>query len=153
MTKNKAIELAYIEIIKHKFDEDAVQHCFEFMLNKTDEFIIELQANNKLVNYILKKIYCTIKGINTDFQKDKIKESLLEDLPEHEDLPYNPEVNLNNIYWFDKEVLILYSEHDCNLSKVSKKTLIPIDSIRRAVTRAVKKFKENEEIRQRIFRR
>lgn len=153
MTKNKAIELAYIEITKHNFDKDAVQHCFEFLLKKPDDFILTLHIQEKLVNYIFKVIYSTIKFTNSDFNRLKCKEVLLDDLPDVEQNDTFYEINLSNIYWFDKDLLILYAENDCNYSKVNKLTKIPIDSIRRAVNRAIKKYKENEEIRQRVFRR
>lgn len=153
MTKNKAIELTYIEILKHDFDKDAVQHCFEFLLLKPDCFILDLQNQNKLVNYAFKVIYNTVKFQNSSFNRQKIKEILLDDLPEVEDKSDYQEINLNNIRWFDKELLILYSENDCNYTKVHKLTKIPVDSIRRAVNRARKKYIENEQIRFRIFKR
>lgn len=160
MTKNKAIELAYIEIIKHKFDEDAVQHCFELLLGKPDDFIIHLQEQKKLVNYIFKVIHCTIKFSHSNFNYNRLKsvEILLDDdewinLQNKTKDVEEDSINLNNIYWFDKELLTLYSEHECNALSVSKQTLIPQDSIRRAVKRAKNKYKENEEIRYKFFRR
>lgn len=55
--------------------EDILQHCFLELLQKSDEFILDLNSRGKLKSYIVKILYNTAHFSKTSFRKQLGKET------------------------------------------------------------------------------
>jgi len=113
--------------------DDIKQHCFIELLEKDEEFIMDLHNRGKLKNYIVKVLYNTARFTRTSFTKQLGKETpteTFEDVPEEE--YEGVSVNIENLHWYKREVLKLYAEQG-TYQKVSDLTHIPMTSIYQTV--------------------
>ena len=145
--------------------QDILQHCFLELFEKSEEFIIDLYARNKLTNYIVKILYNTAHFTRTSFKKQLGKEILFDDLNQiyfgeytkdddyvGNDIEYSRQllggiineeyeeyeeitVNLDRLYWYKREILKLYASKG-TYQKVSDATNIPASSIYLTVLQA-----------------
>jgi DNA-directed RNA polymerase specialized sigma24 family protein len=118
--------------------DDIKQHCFIELLEKDEEFIMDLHNRGKLKNYIVKVLYNTARFTRTSFTKQLGKETpteTFEDVPEEEYEEVS--VNIENLHWYKREVLKLYAEQG-TYQKVSDLTHIPMTSIYQTVLEARK---------------
>jgi DNA-directed RNA polymerase specialized sigma24 family protein len=113
--------------------QDIKQHCFLELFEKDEAFIMDLHERGKLKNYIVKVLYNTARFTRTSFTKQLGRETPTESFEETIDEEYEEvTVNLENLHWYNREVLKLYAEEG-TYQKVSKLTQIPMTSIYQTV--------------------
>lgn len=150
MDKNKEIEQIYLckelKELKQRLPlslrDDLIQFCFLEILEKDDEFLQGLYDKGKLKNYILSFVYLTYKYQNGKFNKQSLKEDLLDELP---DIIENEamDIDLHYLYWYDKAILELYAEFG-TFQKVADMTNIPMYCVRNTILKTREKIKKYE---------
>ena len=132
--------------------DDVVQHVFCEILEKEDEFIIDLHNRGKLKSYIVVCIYNAAKlSKHNSFGRQQSKELYLDILPDHFISQYEtPDIDL--LSWYENGIIELYAEHN-SVRLVCNETHIPKTSIRRTILKARGKINNyNNYIDKTIFR-
>jgi len=154
MTKNSILSEIYqskdldvmIRSIKPQHLQDDIrQYCFLELLEKSEEFVLDLYNRGKLKGYIMRVIYNTSKGNKHNGLKIQLgNETPTEVIPEciceqYEEI--NIEPVLKDVYWYKTELLRLYAEHG-TFKKVSDLTKIPLKSVYTTIVEARKEIKK-----------
>lgn len=130
--------------------DDLKQYAFAVLLEKPDQFIIELH-NKKQLRYFLVKI------ISNSVFSNRSGFLTLHQLSKHSDVDTMPDIEsessnyhelldsctteIKNVYWYNAELLNLYSIHG-SYRKVSEVTNIPVKSVYNAIKKAKETIKQ-----------
>jgi len=130
--------------------DDLKQHVFLLLFEKDENFIIELHQQDKLRNYIVKVMFNLVHFTQDKFHRVNRRQTEIltndfdEDITDDREVDLLPklEMEMQNIYWYNKHMLELYVELGTYKS-VSEKTGIAIRSVANAVEKAKKQLKHN----------
>jgi DNA-directed RNA polymerase specialized sigma24 family protein len=135
------------KVSRNKYTDDLFQVCLEqFIKNKTAPTIPEKSLLYFFVGIVRNNINSTTSPYYYQYGKTKYSEWVDIEIPdeEYEDSPISFDWVLEEIEqlkkteWYYARIFELYILEDCNLSKLSKRTLIPINSVSRDVNRVRK---------------
>lgn len=151
MTSAELLEAVYrsedlkrcVSKIRIEIRDDVLQHTFLELLERPEQEIIDLHKRGKLTAYIAKMLYNMVYWQGSSFNRQAIKEVILETLPEivEEELE-EIIVPMNKLYWYDAKLLELYAEHG-TYRKVAEITGIEYSGICKTVQRARKILKKH----------
>jgi hypothetical protein len=131
-----------------EIQNDIIQVTFLELLEKPDEFIIDLYTRNKLKQYVINMMYNQLKWQRSSYKKTLQKElSVFEfiDIPE-EIAPEKIIIPLHKLNWYDAKMLELYAEHK-SYRKIEAETGIEYSGICKTIQKVRKeiiKHIENE---------
>lgn len=133
-----------------ELQDDLKQYAFAVLLEKPDQFIIDLH-NKKQLRYFLVKIitnsvftnrsgFMTLHKLSNNIDVDAISD--IDDMSSNcHDLLDNCNKEIKNIYWYNAELLNLYAIHG-SYRKVADITQIPTKSVYNAIKKAKEQIKE-----------
>lgn len=134
-----------------ELQDDLKQYAFAVLLEKPEQFIIDLY-NKKQLKYFLVKIitnsvftnrsgFMTLHKLSKDMDVDAMSDVENESSNYH-DLLDSCTTEIKNVYWYNAELLSLYAEHG-SYRKVSEVTSIPVKSVYNAIKKAKETIKKN----------
>ena len=135
------------KVSRNKYTDDLFQVCLEqFIKNKTAPTIPEKSLLYFFVGIVRNNINSTTSPYYYQYGKTKYSEWVDIEIPdeEYEDSPITFDWVLEEIEelkkteWYYARIFELYILEDCNLTKLSKRTTIPINSVSRDVNRVRK---------------
>lgn len=128
-----------------ELQQDLKQQSFLRLLEQEHSKILSLHENNKLINYTLIIISNTAKSKKYTLGIDeRIIPTTNLDLEIECEKYQEININFDELYWYDAEILKLYFQHG-SIRKVSALTTIPSSSIFYTIKNAKLKIKSNGE--------
>ena len=122
------------------------------MCEKTEQVLVDLKEQNKLNKYCRNVIYTLINsaGSTLNYKPSKKIQTTNIDYPiaidEDQENLWQKALDktlLEESYWYNTKMVQVYMECDCNYQEVSRRTGIPVYTIRRTINHIKEKAKEN----------
>lgn len=133
-----------------EIQDDLKQYAFAVLCEKPDDFIIELHNRKQLRYYFVKIVTNSVFSDRSGFYKlhHNSKEiqyeipDVIDDSDNYHELIDQCANEVKNIYWYNAELLSLYSIHG-TYRAVSEITNIPVKSVHNAIKKAKQQIKHN----------
>lgn len=152
-TKNSLLTSLYqstelnevVQKIPDNIRDDIKQHVFLSLFEQPEENILDLHSRGKLKSYVVRAFYMAANygeskflrqnRRKTEIPTDKFQCTPDEDNYDYEELVATCAVKLEAVYWYNRDLLKLYTELG-NYRAVAEKTGIPLNSVHDAIKKA-----------------
>ena len=150
----KEVNDAFSKMQPEELQYDLKAEVFLVLCEMNDEKLIGMYERNELKFYIVRTMLNMIKSDRSSFYKNyrnhiemdnnTISKEMYKLHSEASDIVDKLEKNLDNLHWYNKEILKLYAlEFKKNAKELSRKTGIPYMSIVRTLHKTKTEMKKN----------